>query len=101
MNRSQSYSLSAEYLCVKEKWWSLLLERIEPHATILVQIHGYIDYDYSCRFNDPISPISKFELSKWYSLVKRKLVNKSMNEKFYSRGVNERIIVALVAEFTV
>jgi len=24
-----------------------------------------------------------------------------MNEKFYSRGVNERISVALVAEFTV
>ena len=33
-------------------------------------------------------------------------MNKSMNEKFYSRGVNERgvnerISVALVAEFTV
>ena len=28
-------------------------------------------------------------------------MNKSMSEKFYSRGVNERISVALVAEFTV
>ena len=82
-------------------YFSLLLERIKPHATILIQIHGYIDTDYSCQCNDSISAISKFELFKWYSLVMRKNVNKSMNKKFYSRGVNERIIVALVAEFTV
>ena len=65
---------------------SLLLEQIKPHmhATILVQIHvhGYIDTDYTCQSNNPISPISKFELSKWYSLVMRKIVNKSMNKSF-------------------
>ena len=33
-------------------------ERIKPHATILIQIHGYIDTDYSCQCNDLISPIS-------------------------------------------
>ena len=36
-----------EYLCVKEEWWSILFGRIKPHAaTMLVQIHGYIDTDY-------------------------------------------------------
>ena len=44
---------------------------------------------------------SKFELSKWHSLVMTKIVDKSMNKKFYSICVNERSIVALVAEFTV
>ena len=86
-------AFNTEYLCIKEEWWSILLERIKPHATILVQIHGYTDY--SCQCNDPISPISKFELSKWYSLVMKTIVDKSMNKRCYSRGVNERIIVAI------
>ena len=49
-----------EYLCVKEE--SILLQRIKPHAlyTILEQIHGYIDTDYSCQRNDQISP--KFQI---------------------------------------
>ena len=77
------------------------LEWIKPPAMILVQIHGYIDTDYSCQRNNQISPKFQIWVVQLIFTVHEKIVDKSMNKKFYFRGVKERSIVALVAEFTV